>query len=380
MALPTTDTRTLNTLVSATLDTYSGDPANLVDEGGFKIFGKLARAGRIFAVNDAERVEHPVMHGADGESTTRYVGTEFDGNPASNNLGVAQAEVLSKALFTIKNVTTNLNLPQELIGRPSQLAMTEVQALTKRKMMNLLAEEEYWLLRGVGTATGTEAIVDPFSGDANWAATNGSMSMLGLMGTGKITNTEKFANIDTQDAGDGDSDWAPQLYQGSTAAMTDLDEVIQDFQDSIIDCSRFGGIERPTDILTTVPIYNKFVEALREKTSINDAVVRNLGVESEIPFAGVKIDFSHHLDKDALWDITAETTPEHPVLMLNLNSLRMNLVYGGDVTQGGGFVKRVSDVAPHPTNTTFFARLLYKYCYSLDNGRRSFGQIEGWNI
>lgn len=379
MTLPTTTTRTLNAFISNALETYSGDPANLVDDGGFKLFQKLRNAGRIFAVQDGERVQHPILHDSDGESNTRYVGDDYAGTHDSA-LGKTQNDPLTKALFDLRNVTTNLNLPQTILDRPSVLAMDDVQALTKRKMMNILAEEEYLFLRGAGTATGTEAKLSPHSADNGYSATSGSMSALGLLSVGVGTNTHKFANIDTQDAGDGDSKWAPQLYNASSATAASLDGLLGDLQTSFRDASRFGGLEQPTHVMTTGAMYDKVVEALREKVTINDSVVRDMGAEDEIPFRGVQIDWSQYLEKDALWDITAETTAEVPFMMLNLNSLRFNLVYGGAVDQGGGFVKRMSDLAPHPDAPKFFSRLAYKYCWSLDNGRRSFGQIEGWTV
>jgi len=377
--LPTTDTRTLNTMVTNALETYTGDPANLVDQGGFKVFKMLADAGRIFAVNDGERVQHPVMFGADGETSTRYVGDDYAG-AQDGNLGNSQNEVLTKALFDMRNVTKNFNVPQTIMGRPAINSITDVQALTKRNLMNMLAEEEYYFLRGVGTSGGTEAALSPHSADTGYSATAGSMSLLGLMSTGVATATEKFANIDTQDAGDGDSDWAPQLYQASSATAADLDAFLGDWEAAIRKTSKFGGIEQPTHGLTTDAVSDKLVAALRAKTNINDSVVKDMGGQDVIPFRGINIHWSQYLEKDTLWDITAETTAENPALLLNLNSLRLNLVYGGEVSQGGGFVKRISDFAAHPADPKFFARLEYKYCYSLDNGRRSFAQIEGWTL
>jgi len=378
--LPTTDLRTLNTMISATLDTYSGDPVNFVNEAGEKVMKKMAAAGRIFAVNDAERVEHPVMHGTDGEAWSRYAGDDYAGTAAT--LGVAQNEIITKALFTIKDATKNLNIPQNLIGRPSTLAQTEIQYLVKRAMMEIYQEEEMWFLLGVGTSGGTQTVQDPFSADANYSASAGSMSALGLLTTGQITAGDKFANIDADPTGDGDAAWAPQVFQASSATAASLDGFIGDIQNTVIQLSKYGGLERPTHGLSTIDWYNKFVEALRAKTVINDTVIRNLGVESEIPFAGMMFDYSAHLVKDALWNTDGSNTnvAEIPCMFLNLNSLRLNLVYGGSMDEGGGFVKKKSSLAPHPQKTTFFTRLHYRYCWSVDNGRRSMGQLEGWTF
>jgi hypothetical protein len=380
--LPTTEAaRTLNTLVTSALDEYSGDPANFVNDGGFQIMSMLANNGRIFKVNDAERVEHPIRHGADAETQTRYVGDTFAG--ASNNFGHAQAEVLTKALFTMKNVTGNLNIPQALIDRPSRLAMSDVQYIVKRYMENIFEEEEMYLLRGEPTSGGTEAILTPFSGDADYSATAGSMSLLGLLSTGVNTATDKFGNIDTQAAGDGDARWAPQLFQATDAAPAtdaELDLFLGDWEKAIRKTSRFGGIEKPTHGLITEGLNDLFVTALRKKTNINDSVVKDMGGSDVIPFRNVNFMWSQYLEKDTLWDITAETTAECPALLLNLNSLRLNLAHGGGVNEEGGFVKQMSELAPHPKESNFFSRTQYKYCYSLDNGRRSFAQIEGWTV
>jgi hypothetical protein len=380
--LPTTEAaRTLNTMVTSALDEYSGDPANFVNDGGFQIMSLLANNGRIFKVNDAERVEHPVRHGADAETATRYVGDTFAG--ASNNFGHAQAEVLTKALFTMKNVTHNLNIPQTLLERPSRLAMSDVQFIVKRFMENVFEEEEMYLLRGSATATGTEALLTPYSGDANYSATTGSMSLLGLLSTGVNAAGDKFGNIDCDAAGDGDARWAPQLFQATDAApatSAELDLFLGDWEKAIRKTSRFGGIEKPTHGLITEGLNNIFVTALRDKTNINDSVVKDMGGADVIPFRNVNFMWSQYLEKDTLWDITAETTAECPALLLNMNSLRMNLADGGGVNEQGGFVKQLSELAPHPKETNWFSRTQYKYCYSLDNGRRSFAQIEGWTV
>jgi hypothetical protein len=378
--LPTTEAaRTLNTMVTSALDEYSGDPANFVNDGGFQIMSLLANNGRIFKVNDAERVEHPVRHGADSETQTRYVGDTFGGSAGS--FGTAQSEILTKALFTMKNVTGNLNIPQSIIGRASRLAMSDVQYIVKRYMENIFEEEEMYLLRGAATATGTEAILTPFSGDANYSATTGSMSLLGLMSTGVNAAGDKFANIDCDGAGDGDARWAPQLFQATTAAPTTSAHyvtVLEDLEKAIRKTSRWGGIEKPTHGLLTEGLNDILTKALRDKTNINDSIVKDMGGADVIPFRNVNFMWSQYLEKDALWDITAETTAECPALLLNMNSLRLNLAHGGGVNEEGGFVQQISELAPHPLNTNHFIRTQYKYCYSLDNGRRSFAQIEGW--
>jgi len=382
MALPVTDTRTLNTIVTSAIDTISGNPANLVNEGGEKVLGKLARKGRIFRVNDAERVEHPVMHGTDGESWSTIVGDNYGaGTPDDANLGTTQNEVLSKALFSILTRTKNFNVPQQIIGRPTAMAKSDVAYLAQRMAMETYELEEAYLLRGASTLSGTYDELAPFSADTDWlggGAVYGQMSLLGLYGIGKDTNTDEFANIGVDD----DAEWDTQLYSASTAAATDLDEFMQDIQEAIVRAD-YGGLERPTDILSTIDWYMKVLEALRNKGAINDTLIRDMGTgpNTEIPFGSVMIDYSRHLTTDALWDLGAGTTACHPVLGLNLNSLRWNLV--GQTTGVGpdaGWINQKSDMLPHPEKHNFFKRLEYRYAFSLDNGRRSFFHIEGWTF
>jgi hypothetical protein len=375
MALPYVDSRTLNTLVSNTIDTYSGDPVNMINEGGEKLLKKLAGAGRIFKVNDAQRVEHPVMYGSEAESRSRYVGDEYTGNTAT--LGSDQDEVLTKTLSSIITATQNFNVPQSIIGRPAALAMTDIQALGKRLFMDIFQEEEMALLLGELTTGSTPDELGPFSGDTDFDAAVGSMSLAGLLGVGLDTAADIFGGLNVSDL----AHWAPQEFTASTAAATDLQEFIDDVQNAVLRTGRFGGMERPTDIITTIDWYNKFVAALRDMHRITGDVVKNMGTEEGIPFSGVTIDWHAHLAKDAVWDVGTGTTVCHPVLLLNLNSLRLNMVHGSTGPDAsGGFVQKMSDMAPHPTKNTWFSRLQYKSCYSLDNGRRSFGSINGWTF
>jgi len=376
MALPNSDSRTLNTLISNTVDTYSGDPVNLVNEGGEKLLGKLARAGRIFKVNDAERVEHPLMYGTDGTTWVRTTGDTY--SDTQDLAGQAQNEVLTKALFAIKTVTKNLNIPQSVIDRPAQLSMTDVQMLTKRAMMEIFQEEEMWLALGVGATGGQEAEINPWSADTDYDAANGSMSLLGLLSTGVNNDADIFAGIKSD--ADGSTSWAPQLFNTASPSVADLDDFLGEIQNAVLQCGRFGGIERPTDIVAPIDWYNKFIEALREKHRITGDVVKDMGTVDEIPFAGVMVDWHAHLVKDALWDITDESNPEAPVCILNLNSLRLNLVHGGGVDSSGGFVRKLSPLAPRYDYSMWFSRLEYKYCFSVDNGRRSMGHIEGYTF
>lgn len=391
MAIPVSDTRQLDTLVTSAIDTISGNPANLVNEGGEKLLGKLAKRGRIFRVNDAERVEHPVMYSTDASAWEANLGDQYSGTPTSGSaLTATQNEVLTKALFDIVTKTKNFNVPQSIIGRDSQLAMSDIAYLAQRMAMETYAEEEALLLLGQTdlTAGGDLNPLAPYRGDhdffnrAGGGTYNdfGSMSMLGLFDSGRDTNTHTFAGIAPND----DSDWEAKLYTATSATVTDLDVFLADVQEAIIRTD-FGGMERPTDILSTIDWYSKFLEALRAKGTINDTLIRDMGVgpNTEIPFGSVLVDYSRHLDADDQWDLTVTPAPAtvHPVMGLNLNSLRWNLV--GQTTGVGedaGWIQQKSEMAPHPTLTNFFKRLEYRSCFSLDNGRRSHFLIKGWTL
>jgi len=395
MAFPVSDTRELDTLVTSAIDTISGNPANLVNEGGEKLLGKLAKRGRIFRVNDAERVEHPVMYSTDASAWEANLGDQYSGTPTSGTtLTATQNEVLTKALFDIVTKTKNFNVPQSIIGRDSQLAMSDIAYLAQRMAMETYAEEEALLLLGQTdlTAGGDLNPLAPYRGDNDFFnrggtstyADFGSMSMLGLFDSGRDTGSrgQTFAGIAPND----DTDWEAQLFTASNAAPStsaELDQFLADVQEAIIRTD-FGGMERPTDILSTIDWYSKFLEALRSKGTINDTLIRDMGVgpNTEIPFGSVLVDYSRHLDADNQWDLTVGSPAAvHPVMGLNLNSLRWNLV--GQTTGVGadaGWIQQKSEMAPHPTLTNFFKRLEYRSCFSLDNGRRSNFLIKGWTL
>ena len=396
MAIPATnaDSRILDTIVTSAIDTISGNPANLVNEGGEKLLGKLAKRGRIFRVNDADRVEHPVMHGSDGEAWTSYQADEFDGAPGTNNLSANQNDVLSKALFSLIDRTKNFNVPQSMIGRPTQLAMSDIAYLAQRMAMETFELEEARLLIGGATALGgpsatnTYTKLPPHEGDTGFDASKGSMSLSSLYITGKDASANQFANI----AVDDDANWDSQLYAAGCADSTAVtgDEIVKDLQNALVKCD-FGGMERPTDVLSTIDYYTAFLQELRSMGTINDTLIRDMGAgpNTEIPFGSVLVDYSRHLTADTEWDLNAYTgggasagagnDPVVPVLGLNLNSLRWNLVSEGiGVGADAGWIRAVSELAPHPLKTNFFKRLHYKSCYSLDAGRRSFFRIEGY--
>ena len=90
------------------------------------------------------------------------------------------------------------------------------------------------------------------------------------------------------------------------------------------------------------------------------------------------VDWSRYLDADGLYDISGGVAADHPIIGINTNSLRLNVVAGGGVNDDSlGFVQKVGGTQKHAAKANIFDRVQYKRCWSLDGGRRSFFQIEG---
>jgi len=378
MAIPKTDNQVLNTLVTSAINTISANPANLVTEAGEKLMAKMAKRGRIFRVNDADRVEHPVMHNDDNTWAT-ITGD----NPGGTVTGLnsTQTEHLTSALFTILTRTKNFNIPQSMLGRDTRLAMSDIAYLAQRMAMQAYELEEAYILRGNSTRTGAYKLLAPFQHDTNWQAgddTAGQMSLLGLL---DLQGANEFGNISTDD----NAQWGAYFQtaaEGNPADTAQFNTWLSEINECIVRAD-YGGMERPTDILTTVDVYMRFLEALRDKGTINDTLIRDMGAspDTEIPFGSVMVDYSKFLTADAVWDTGSGAIVSHPFIGLNLNSLRWNLV--GQTTGVGedaGWINQKSDLLPHPTASNFFKRLEYRFAWSLDNGRRSFFHLDAIDL
>ena len=83
------------------------------------------------------------------------------------------------------------------------------------------------------------------------------------------------------------------------------------------------------------------------------------------------------LETDVIWDpADSSFAAEHPVIGVNWNSLRLNVVRAGGIDNDKvGFIRQIGNLQPHPTLTNVFKRLEWKRAWSFDNGRRSFFQI-----
>lgn len=378
MALPASYTQTINTVTTAALDAYTRNPANFVTTGSTVLLNEMAARGRIFPVNDCEKISHPLLYGT--ASVERYDPTigsstyRLDGTPNGNSLSVAAQDVLDKALFKMQAVTGNINFPQ---NDPEGDVINSAVARVKSFVGDVLEQEENMFLRGEATGTGTEALNTPWSADADYSEGT-CMSMLGLLSTGIISSSDKFANVAVADQ----AQWKP-----TTQSATDVDgaNLLTDLQKIMNAAGKYGGVERPTHVLTTQGAWEKFVDLHRAKSTINDQVIANMGVDGAVwvPYAGLRVGWSPFLSGDALWDFvaTAETTATAPFVGLNLNSLRLNYAKGGGVTSGlpgqsTSMFAFLNDMQLVSDKTNYFRRVNAKYCWSVDAGRRSFFHLD----
>jgi len=248
-------------------------------------------------------------------------------------------------------------------------------------MMDILQKEELMFLRGTDTIPlGGYAKRGPNVGDDGYT-TGKPMTIAGVM---DADNSITFAGLDVG-TGSGDFEqWRPTLINGAgvtggSATPTAIAEFGPALDSAILSAS-FSETERPDWILTTKQMYSNILGALRAASQINDAVLANLGTTEQVPYAGCMIDWSRYLDESDTWDVTTSSgATETPVLGINSNSLRLNVVAGGGVSDGKlGFVQKIGSTQTLPTRTNLFDRVQYKRCWSIDGGRRSFFHIEGW--
>ena len=361
--------QTLDTMVTTALDTMSKDPANLLSDSGEKFLKAAASKGRLFVVNDAENIRHPVLFDH-GEDSTYYAPDHIG---TTGNLGNQATELLTSALFTMQAGTRNINFPQ---SQPAGNLIDYVSSVVKANMMKILNEEECLFVRGESSGSGTEASISPFSADNNFGSTRQPMSLGALMIDGAVTGAAdtRFANLrcDVIDvSGDANTKWKPTHIDA--AQVTGTKTIMSDMQEAILTAS-FSEAERPTDVYCSLTFFDFFLQQMREKGALPDPVQANLGKEGAIPFAGVNIDWSRYLSKDVLWDTdAASTTAQEPVFGINWNSLRLNVVRAGGVGSDSlGFIQTLAPVIPHPTTTTVFKRIEWKRQWSVDKGRRSF--------
>lgn len=389
MAFPLSWTEALDTLVNTTLNTYTSDAAWAVNDNGEKLLKKMAERGRVFnEINDADMVEHPLIVGSD-TNWDYYRGSRETGGVtyATGTLATTQQAPFTMARSSIQDVAANLVVPEDILQRPVQKQMDVVEALVQRQLKQFFREQESYLVTGTSNAAAAAISLAPSVVDAAFGAGTDydipSFSFLGLAleGCGQTSSAQyataaatsrSFMGVDPATVGEWNV-YGDFVDDGAKVSLDTNGETVYEYlQKYIIQVSRYGMDEMVTDFVVTPEMYEEVLVYLRSKSDINDTVLANLATATEIPVAGTMLDFHHFLQNDDNWDIGSQTSAEavHPIIGLNMNSLRLNMVYGAADDQG--WLKPISDFLPVDTSTNFFKRLHARCCFSLDNGRRSF--------
>ena len=383
----------IDTLVSTTLDAYSGDPINLITKSGEKFLNTMRNSGRIFYVKDCEKIRHPLLIGH-GQNSSYYKADELTGTPtAGAGALVADAvEILTQANFMMHAGTRNINMPQSM---PPGDVIDYVDTLVRANLLKIWNEEEklFWLGRSAADGTQTAISRAPFDGDTeNTGDTflhGHPMSLVSLF-SGSTTARKAAPSVDNDDQTDEKwagvsshattgvgSEWEPQHFSGTASG----ENLVTELQ-SAIDLCGFSEDERVTNIFTSRAVYEKMIDLMRDVAALPDPVMADFGAAYNhyLPFGGVQIQWSRYLEEAAQWDLrTGTQVPCEPIFGLNLNSLRMNVVMNSSPIDGDlGYIRQIGDgTYPHPTLTNVFKRIEWKRCYSVDNGRRSMFDMSG---
>jgi hypothetical protein len=402
---PIADSQLLDSLFLSTSNTLTTDPAWLINDGGQKTLRKAAERGRVFKeINDADAVEHLLITGTTPDDAWKhYKGSrEAAGNQAMGSataLAVSQNGLWQTARSTILDTASNFVIPEDLVKRPVQNQIDTMAGLLKRHMNEFYREQEAYFMLGAAAVGADPVATAPHSTDTDFGAGTDysipSFSLLGLFTSGLNNNRdgvttsqygdlsgEKYMGIQTD--GDDDSEWAPYIdavdnddtdSAGTvkTAIAAGGQTIYEYLQKYIIRQSRYGPGEMVTDWMVSPEMYEELLKYLRGKTNLNDSILANLATTTELPISGTMLDFHHWIDgTDEEWDITSETTPvaTHPIIGINWNSLRFNMVYGE--ASEGSWLTPISDFQVAETSTWMYKRLHSRSCWSLDNGRRSF--------
>ena len=373
MAATTLATYDLDNMVTTAIDTMSTDPVNMLTDSGEKFLKTAAQRGRMFVVNDAENVRHTLIYNG-RNATVNYVPDNVTGVA----LSAVATEVVTQSLWALNASSRNINFPQ---SQPSGNVMDYVATVVKANMMEILNQEEALFVRGVADPTGTEALNAPHPGDDDYN-TALPMSLPSLVwsssGSHGTATSEEFAGIKVSEV----AKWAAHQGNGTVTGSSPnqiASDLMGDFQKAALNAS-YSDVERPTHIYTSLVMFEKFLAELRADAALPDPVHANLGLEGTATFAGMTVDWSRYLNWDVVWDPAASSfVAEHPVLGINWNSLRLNVVRAGGIESDKvGFIRQIGGLQPHPALTNLFKRLEWKRCWSLDNGRRSFFKISDY--
>lgn len=366
-----------DTLATVAWNYSNSNLLNLLTKEGETLIPELARRGRVFAVPDTEQMSQPYFFAAPGDDTYAAVTPGSFGTGAS--LGVTSVEFMTQLAFTHVEWQNNVIWPTSMPGG-TDLNFHMARAEAKRKQ--IFNMEEALLVRGGVDITTDYAAYPPHSGDSGYSSSF-PMSLLGLYALGTETSgvhndidksDEKFANATV----DHVPQFAPTKTLTTAANGSDL---LQDIMLALGNASY--GAERPNYGLTGFRPWAKIAALTREYGAVPQPATADIVKDpsTAMMVAGIPFVWTRFLaDADTEWDFTTGATSgtaQYPILLLNLNSLRMNVPVGGSEVAGLQFVRKASAVQVQEQKTQSYYRIIAKRSYSLDNGRRSFGAVEG---
>jgi hypothetical protein len=413
MAFPraSTYTRTLDTLASMSLDTRTTDVHSTVTDFGEKFIKTLNNKGRVFVVNDAEGLRHPVAS-TGSEDITYFTPDNMGAGSAAHggafNFGTQAKDPLTQIQFTMPVAAININFPQAM---PAGDLVSYVDTRIKMTMIDLFNREENLLLTGQVNNDGVSRYISPFYGDSTYGIDGGdsgttidraektmpepglctnlpSFFMGGTTQSGTEVSTgsfdakgEMFAGIKLSDFPTAEFDQPLKTALTTSATInsaTDGRKLSDDLQKAIL-TSTYSETERPTDIWTTLELFTRIVHYLREDGALPNPVVANMGKEGTIPFGGLHIDWHRYLAADKIWNPDDEAIAQVPILGINFNSLRLNLVKrgGGMAHDEVGMFESVGEMELAHQLPILYKRVQWKRMMSWDKGRRSSFMLTG---
>lgn len=411
-------TRTLDTLASMSLDTRTSDVHSTVSDFGEKFIKTLNNKGRVFVVNDAEGLRHPVAS-TGSEDITYFTPDDMGATSATAssdtdkyNFETKAKDPLSQIQFTMPVGAININFPQAM---PAGDLVSYVDTRIKMTMIDLFNREERILLTGEQNADDTPRYRSPFYGDGETGILLASGNQTGLNAcryeAGIPTNLPSYLMGGTQKCGFDITDGAggsagsvdakgvmfagiklndfpeaeydqPHVtnWKGDDGTDTEFNyntaadgkALFNTLQNAILETT-YSETERPTDIWTTLAVFTGIIAALRIDGALPDPVRANMGKEGTIPFGGLNIDWHRYLAASAIWNPLDAAQAELPLLGLNFNSLRLNLVKrgGGLPHDEVGMFESVGDMELAHQLPILYKRVQWKRQLSWDKGRRS---------
>ena len=426
MAFPraSTYTRTLDTLASMSLDTRTSDVHSTVTDFGEKFIKTLNTKGRVFVVNDAEGLRHPVAS-TGSEDITYFTPDNMGAGSAAHggafNFGTQAKDPLTQIQFTMPVAAININFPQAM---PAGDLVSYVDTRIKMTMIDLFNREENLLLTGQVNNDGVSRYISPFYGDSIYGIDGGDSGTTidraekTMPEAGLCSNLPSFFMGGTTQSGTevsaGVFDASAQMFSGikltdfkgasgaadefaeydqplktrwdndsgtvdaEYGAIADSKKFFNQLQKAILTAT-YSETERPTDIWTSLGVFTNIIAGLRSDGALPDPVRANMGKEGTIPFGGLNIDWHRYLAVDKIWNPDDEAIAQIPVLGINFNSLRLNLVKrgGGMPHDEVGMFESVGDMELAHQLPILYKRVQWKRMLSWDRGRRSSFMLTG---